>query len=257
MLKGLSLAVALSIGLVAVFATIVNPGSPWFWALRAVGVALIGVQGLLANLAIRSAKRARASFELLMYDVLGPLARELSLLSRMKPSELNQSLGRTLAMCVAASAALVGADRARCTLYNRGVDADGRDCFQPWLSQGRGDPAKVVFVRGGNRQSRSVWALAERDDAYLCLDIQRDPPPGWQPDPRRDYRTFITVPVRSGDDLQGLMTINAPQPGDLSLEDLKILRVIASLVGTALGMANCKWPPPRGWAVSSDDLTTH
>jgi GAF domain-containing protein len=60
-------------------------------------------------------------------------------------------------------------------------------------------------------------------------------------DQDRSYRTFATVPIRTGQTVHGILTLNAPSPRDLAKEDVGVMQVIASLLATAFVLGS----PPR------------
>jgi GAF domain-containing protein len=87
-----------------------------------------------------------------------------------------------------------------------------------------------------------VWQAVDRDEPRFYEDLDRQAPPGYDRSKPRRYRTFITVPVRSGNTPVGLLTINAPTPGDLTRDDVDTLLMIAALLGNVLGLVENKWP---------------
>lgn len=247
MLKVAAIVVAVAIAAAGWLAQVAERSSEWFVIWNALAVLLVAVQGALGWRAVTSARQAREDFKVVVFDQVGPLAQRLALMSRGNAAERRLALGETLTVGVACAAGLATTTRVRATLFGRTVDDAGRDVFVPHTTLGRGDRPQSTFVRDpADAEGSAVWADAERDLPRFCTDVRAEPPPGWDPSKRRTYRTFITVPVHAGRDLVGLLTVNAPHPGDLTDDDAGTLQVIAALLGTALGMADAQWPVGGG-----------
>lgn len=220
------------------FGSVHGPSTWQFWVFFLLGLALVGIQGLASDQAVKTARAAQEEFKVVLYDQLAPLARELSRMARKPIAQRRTMLDSTIGVCVSAASGLAGENtRSRATYFRRAT-RDGVDAFIPGPTIGRGDPPQSVFRRDPkSAEGMAVWQYAENDQARFVVDVQASPPPGWDPNRVRAYRTFITVPVRAGDSLVGLLTVNAVNPGDLSENDVTSMQVIASLIGTAHGMA--------------------
>jgi GAF domain len=90
----------------------------------------------------------------------------------------------------------------------------------------------------GTEDGDAAIAMVESSGHLLCVDIEKDPPPGWDNRPR-DYRTFISVAVVAKDIAYGMLTVDAPQPDDLHPRDVDVLTVMAGLLAIAM-----KFDPP-------------
>ena len=69
------------------------------------------------------------------------------------------------------------------------------------------------------------------DDSTLFVEDTQNQSP-WRR--RQIYRTFITVPVIAGNVAYGMLTLEAPNPGDLKPSDTNLLKVMAGLAAIAL-----------------------
>jgi hypothetical protein len=67
--------------------------------------------------------------------------------------------------------------------------------------------------------------------------VAEHPPPGWDASRRRSYETFISVPATIGDLAKGMITADAPKTGDLFEKDIAFLRVLGTIVATAITIA--------------------
>lgn len=57
---------------------------------------------------------------------------------------------------------------------------------------------------------------------------------GAEEKPKRAYRTFATYPVSSDDALYGILTIDAPEPGDITELDVQLLGFFAAILSVTL-----------------------
>lgn len=214
----------------------------WFYIWHGLTLLLIFLQGWLGLRSAAKFNRSQEEFKIVMFDQFGPVARQMTLMSSMGTSQRRVKLGEVLTSCTAAAAGLPSASRVRATVFQRDSD-QGIDIFKPvpGCSHGRGDPPQSVFRRG-DPEGDHVWAIAEADDHDFRRNIVKDPPPGFDRTRTRAYVTYITVPIRMGDELKGLLTINSPSEGDLTEDDVGTMRVLAALIGCALGIVGGRWP---------------
>lgn len=106
---------------------------------------------------------------------------------------------------------------------------------------GRMGNTRSTFVEGTPDGDAAI-GMVESNDHRFCLDVVAEPPPGWN-NKERDYRTFISVAVVAGRTAYGMLTVDAPEPGDLSEDDINVLRVLAGLLAASM-------EPPGGKVVS-------
>ena len=125
-----------------------------------------------------------------------------------------------------------------------------RSCF---LELQQGPPMRLVPTdyragRIGSYQRSFIAGTVNGDDAIqmvlnngprrFCPNIDETPPPGLDPAQfSEDYKTFISVPVVAGDTAYGMLTVDAPNPGDLEERDADLLGVMAGLAAIALTMS--------------------
>lgn len=211
----------------------------WYWTWNVVALVSLTASAILSGLknsrSEKTARMARREFQVTVNDTLGPLVRELGRLAAMPEQERQRSTRSVIMLALSVTTGVTEASRVRATLYKIG-ERNGAQALVPDLSVGRGDNAQSVFVRG-TREGDDVWKVIDTDTPAFCPDVVREPPTGWDASRKRDYRTFISVGVRRGDEPVGMLTINAPTPGDLTQEDVGTMQVIAALLGTALAVA--------------------
>lgn len=196
---------------------------------------------------VKSAAQARAEKKVEMNDQLAPLAYTLAKIPAAggiarRRTAIASFLTKTVATCVS----LTGEGRSRATFYEVADEAGSR-VFTPAESSGRGDPAKSRFREGDGADGDVVWAKAANGDPTFVEDWRRDPPEHFDVTRTdRKYLTFITVPVVTHDGPVGLLTVNGPNPGDLTRSDVETMQLLADLCTAAIGMGDGKCPPMGG-----------
>lgn len=98
---------------------------------------------------------------------------------------------------------------------------------------GRSTLPRAEFV-AGTADGDSVLDLVLRGDLVFIEDVEVDPmviptTPG-------SYRTVIAVAVTAGPVKLGMLTVDAPDVGDLTEADLELVRVLANLLGSGLAL---------------------
>lgn len=211
---------------------------------------------LVAGLGIEALKRygqslirdqdadAVAEFTAVLDAALQPLARSLQLLEshRLKKDRMAELTGVLYAVMHGALQSAGAGPGVRASLFQR-ISEESTDVFvpHPSFSLGRGDQPVSRFVRDEG-EGEAVWKAAEDDDVIFYPDIREDAPEGMDLERDRAYCTFITAPIRVNGKVSGLLTINAPRPGDLSDDDAIMMRFLAGLAGLALQMCDGEWP---------------
>jgi GAF domain-containing protein len=229
---------AVAFGLAVFVASVVYggpPGGVWQWVVLALGAVATAGLTVIAVLADRRYRREHREFQVTVFDTLAPFVHALNLMAAESVTARKRSLAGALMAGLAAATGLADADRARATIFERRVRGEG-EVLSPGPSMGQGDKPRSVFARG-TPAGDEVWAAVDTDTTRFCRDVLRYPPAGWASDGPRSYQTFITVPIRTGDRVHGILTLNAPNPGDLTDEDVGVMLVIASLLGAAYALA--------------------
>ena len=102
---------------------------------------------------------------------------------------------------------------------------------------GRSGSPSTTFVAGTPGGDAAIGMVLSDADR-LCEDILTDPPPGWDSTTQRDYRTFVSVSVIAGDIAFGMLTLDALEPGDLTPDDMRLLRLMAGALAVALSVGS-------------------
>jgi PAS domain S-box-containing protein len=91
-----------------------------------------------------------------------------------------------------------------------------------------GDPANPMFTEGG-----SFWS----NDTAPLLDLPADQDPRFRPRNRcvhAGYRSVALIPLRSGDQIAGLLQLNDVRPGRFTLDQVRFLEGIGHSIGITL-----------------------
>nr|WP_255426848.1 GAF domain-containing protein [Pseudonocardia sp. C8] len=137
-------------------------------------------------------------------------------------------------MTVGFAAEYVGPERSRSCFYGLEDDPEtgGRTLrLRAW--HGRNKPPRARFDPADPAEAQ-VFALVDSLDSMIVTDVQAIHLLGWTD--IAEYRTFIAVTVAAGERPLGLLTLDSLHPGDLSDEDLDLVRLFAQLLAAGLSV---------------------
>lgn len=152
--------------------------------------------------------------------------------------------GRSVALSMAKD--VIGPDKVRACWYEL-TDAA---TLTPVDSIGRAEGPRTTF-RAGTLNGDAALKMVFTDNVLVVRDIEDDPS-FVQRDPKPTYRTFIAASVSSGETPYGMLTLDAPNVGDLILNDAHTLHLIASLLAAMMHAARENRRRPRHAAESDD-----
>ena len=117
---------------------------------------------------------------------------------------------------------------ARSAFYRRSASGDRltRDSYA-----GRSMLPRFSFV-AGTPDGDTVLDLVERGDLVFIEDVEADPM--ITPSAPGTYRSVIAVAVTAGRQRIGMLTVDAPEVGELTVTDVEMVRVLANLLGSGL-----------------------
>ena len=197
------------------------------------------IQSFISRVRLHTLEEAevegRADARVAMNDALDPvmglLGRVVTASSaRRRRSYIDQALGAVLATM----ATLLGSDRSRACWFK--FNAGPPKTLTPDGYHGRSGSPSSVFVEG-TTSGDAALSMALTGGDRICEDIDKEPPPGWDTSKTRDYKTFISVSVVAGDKVFGMLTLDSMAPGDLTDDDLRLLRLLAGALAVALASA--------------------
>lgn len=143
--------------------------------------------------------------------------------------EARQSLRQ---MTVGFAAEYVGPERSRSCFYDLADDPQTGDRMlrlRAW--HGRNRQPRTRFDPA-NPAEAQVFALVDSLDSMIVTDVQEVHLLGWTD--VAEYRTFVAVTVCAGETPLGLLTVDSLRPGDLTEEDLDLVRLFAQLLAAGL-----------------------
>ena len=175
---------------------------------------------------------ARVETRVAMNDALDPILRLLGNLA-LEPDEVarNQMRAQSIPLVLKTAAEFIGPDRSRACWFR--LEPGPPRQLAPDQSAGRAGSPSTTFAEGTSSGDAAI-GMVLADEDLLCEDIETSPPPGWDSTKERDYRTFISVSVIAGDTGYGMLTLDALEPGDLTVEDKGLLRLMAGVLAVAL-----------------------
>lgn len=177
---------------------------------------------------------ARVETRVAMNDALDPILRLLGALA-LEADEVtrNQMRAQAVPLVLKTAAEFIGPDRSRACWFR--LEAGPPKELVPDQSVGRAGSPSTTFTEG-TQSGDAALGMVLADEDRLCEDIETSPPPGWDSSKERDYRTFISVSVIAGDTAYGMLTLDALEPGDLTVEDKGLLRLMAGVLAVALSV---------------------
>lgn len=205
-------------------------------ALLAAGVVAFG-----ALRQLRDARRLRSAEELAvaaqeelgtaLNGALGPITSYLGELVDAPDAETQATIAGQLRQAAVDAAVRLTAPGSRSAFYRL---APAGDRLTREVYAGRAALPRPEF-RTGTRDGDAVLDLVARGDLVFVEDVATDPMV--RPTVPGSYRTVIAAAVTAGERRLGMLTVDAPQPGDLSRTDVELVRVLANLLGSGLAQA--------------------
>jgi GAF domain-containing protein len=213
---------------------------PW-WALAAV-VASVAAAGLPAYEQIRkerlrayaeqAAIDAAVAMRVTMNDALDPIVRQLGRIATAGSKREREALQEaTVPMILDSAAHLIDATRVRACWYR--LEEGKPSTLVPDQYAGRAGQPTTTFTEG-SREGDSAFALIRHNQHLVCLDVDTEPPPGWQAWSHQGFKAFIVVPVVAGENGFGLLTVDTIDVAGVTDAEVPLLRLLAGLLAGAL-----------------------
>lgn len=225
---------AVALGLIAGFAAVGD--RPLFVTLAILATVLAGGFGVLIERERRHADAVRAregaSVQLAVTDavipVLGYVGRMASEPSNRRAVPFQKTCGHILQ-----SMAVLFPDikDVRMVIYRVEV-AGARTRLVVEDSAGRRRDKPQDFVSGDGGRGDAAIAWLRGGAAKFVADTNLEEDPAWKGS-GRGYRTFIAAPILIQDAAFGMITVDAPVPGDLDETDIPLVEVLAGILAIA------------------------
>ncbi|WP_345150763.1 GAF domain-containing protein [Arthrobacter ginkgonis] len=164
----------------------------------------------------------------------------VALSAARSPERRRDLLQRLIQTCLQAARHGAGQRRVRASYYRVwAASGSKKQRLEPDSSLGRNVTASSVFEKNTKRGNH-VWKLLEENQSLFVKDIAEidtNVIRGWDPQRNRDYATFISVPVRGESEIYGMLTVDAPTPGELTEYDEMYVRCIGLLMASGIALA--------------------
>lgn len=174
---------------------------------------------------------AREQFLLLIDWSLIPLVRKLAdvLSHRRAPRRMELSAAELKTQILNVAKEIVGVDPTHVRANYFMLD---------WLESGdpilrsagsTAHPPRDSFL-GSSVEGQAVFDMLAQDGYAFCIDVDTDPPPGWDSDKKRPYSTFISVTAQCNSEPEGMLTVDARDAGDLDKGDVAVLKLLGVIL---------------------------
>lgn len=211
-----------------------------------VGITAIGTVATASSLVLarrgvltarKAAETAAAKQRKAMQDVLVPLVAHLGQIVSSGGGNDRKILQQQMKQAILALTTVVmGVEESRTCLLEQvsNCPPGNRElkCLNT-LWHGRGDTPTAVFKESEVR-GKELFDLMDAGKSIFVADVA-ELPTSQQPT-NNTYRTCIAATVLAGDDRFGMLTIDSPKVGALSKEDVRLVEVLARLLGAALAV---------------------
>lgn len=176
----------------------------------------------------------RVETRVAMNDALDPILRLLGDLALEEDEVVREQVrAQAVPLVLKTATEFIGPERSRACWFRLEPGPPTR--LVPDQAVGRAGSPSTTFTEGTVSGDAAI-AMVLGDEDTLCEDVELAPPPGWRPDRRPDYRTFVSASVIAGNTAYGMLTLDALEPGDLTPEDRSMLRLMAGVLAVALSV---------------------
>ncbi len=133
----------------------------------------------------------------------------------------------------------LGIENARSSFFTYHENSPRQLVCEGNMWHGRNRGPRTIFTEGSVSGAYMLDMIDDRGSKFVP-DVEADKPPGWDDKGwkgERDYKTFIAATVAAGDRVFGMLTLDAPLPGDLSDEDHAAVRLFAQMLAAGLAIS--------------------
>jgi hypothetical protein len=178
---------------------------------------------------------AAATLVVSLRDALRPIAEEIADMQTASRETRRQRANGVARLCAdALKLVMRDVHNLRCLVYRVNDEGDVLTVLA-WI--GRSDHRPREFRRGDERGDAAFHTIEQREPCFV-RDVN-DPAeiaaalPGVYRGTRSGYRTFISAPIVDNQQDYGMVTVDAPEPGDLLLADKHLVMLVADMLAIA------------------------
>jgi len=227
----------------AIFQALLRETKDPLWLVLSIVVGLAGVLAvpIFKDLDSKAEKRLLEAYQTRIHDSLTPLLQlHVQLAEAKDPNQQRKLLQRLLQTCLVAATGAVGDARVRASYYRVQPRAGRRkERLTPEASVGRNDVATSTFEKGTKAGNEVFRRLNVNETTFIrdISELEGSALPGWNKAKKRDYKTFISVPVRGEQSIYGMLTVDSTEVGDLTEYDEMYVRCVGLLLASGIAIA--------------------
>ncbi|MER7926975.1 GAF domain-containing protein [Streptomyces sp. NPDC096057] len=192
------------------------------------GITVSAIEKVRDNKSIKAAEdiaiQAQTDLTSTLNGALAPITSYLGKIAA-SPRALRKAEVGQLRQAIVASAVKLTHEKARSSYYELVVNDLNRVCYS-----GRAESPRQKFS-AGTSDGDYLLNLVRSKDLVFVEDISSNP---LVTPASSGYKTVIAVSVTAGDEVLGLLTVDAPAIGDLTDVHVQLVRVLANLLGSGI-----------------------
>ncbi|MEU5094609.1 GAF domain-containing protein [Streptomyces sp. NPDC020996] len=200
-------------------------------ALVLAGIAVNAIEKVRDSKSIKAAEdiaiQAQTDLTATLNGALAPITSYLGKISASPRAMRKAEIGQ-LRQAIVQSAVKLTHEKARSAYYEMVGSDLNRVCYS-----GRAESPREKFS-AGTSDGDYLLNLVQAKDLIFVEDIASNP---LVTPTTSGYRTVIAVSVTAGDEALGLLTVDAPDIGDLTNVHVQLVRVLANLLGSGIFQA--------------------
>jgi len=218
-----------------------SPTHHTLWLIVGMFVLLVAstAAGVLLDLSRKGQSKARIRAGVLaqegLREAILPSLRSLTHLSDLPSSMRDVQLMRMAAQVLMARATVfAGKEGVRMVIYEVKGSKRGSRSLEPLDFAGRSVSIPTGFEEKEPGRGAKVfkWLSDPSAKTRFVADCEKEADPDWA-GTGNGYRTYISVPIQAKNRVLGMLTVDAPKPGDLDETDIPMVEVLAQTLATA------------------------
>jgi GAF domain-containing protein len=215
-----------------------STAADWLWI--GAGSTIILAAGGIQWIAEASSRRRTLAdtseairFRVAIKDALQPIVEKISEMPYLGKRDRGNRLGQVATSCTASLVLLLkDVYRVRAIVYTLSPNGRSMSCMS---YHGRGQKPKD-FCAGTDRGDRALEMVRTGQDLFVA-DINKSDPGEWRGS-GQGYNTFISAAITAGGNSFGMITVDAPNAGDLVDTDRQIVLLVADLLAIAFAQVD-------------------
>lgn len=177
-------------------------------------------------------RKGRADLLLVVDFALRPLLEKLGILVRTRKAPEKAVLAAELkALALAAIKEVIDppVPQLRANYFKLKYPAPDRPHLQDPVSTATAPRDRFDLGNGSSESDAILYMLAEVGFVFTA-DCVEDPPEGFDTSRERAYRTFISAAASDGVDVDGMISVDAPEAGSLTEADAMVVQLVATII---------------------------